>query len=423
MGPRVSSAFQTLMLKDVAWRCQMIESGFLGLHSRSASQFSSESICPFIARNPHVARAPDDTATSHLSLPWLDEEARNEAAVIVRTTQFEPWTSEFLIDTAGWPSLPPLSPRHKNKVQASSQEPAHFFTTAPGKTDLSKAQREPASSKRNVHNQELTRKGSSGSRSREVFATFPVRPPRQGRRSRVLPTDQESFSEAHQVARAYFSTAVKGWIESASDYKNTFPNWPLEDSLLHRHLSAAQLAHYDYWWNSVFFQMGAFAEPIFYPDASMSANYGGLGFLVAKNLFKAFDFKRGTRLDAKRLFRDWMSQSSRRSYEHKTACAGGDDEVLAHVAALEIAFAAFFDSTAAERRRSEEGQPERHLLPGQSETLSPEMLFFLVYCRALCGSPLGCGEVLKRVKRFGHAFRCREDSPMASMPSCTFFAN
>ncbi|KAL1481594.1 hypothetical protein MTO96_050393, partial [Rhipicephalus appendiculatus] len=37
--------------------------------------------------------------------------------------------------------------------------------------------------------------------------------------------------------------------------------------------------------------MGAFAEPLFYPDASMSASYGGLGFLVARNLFKALDYK------------------------------------------------------------------------------------------------------------------------------------
>ncbi|XP_050040798.2 uncharacterized protein [Dermacentor andersoni] len=354
-------------------------------------------------------------------LPWLDEEARNEAALIVRATQFEPWTSEFRINTAGWPLLPPTSQKRNAEDRAVPHEPARLFTSAPRKTHLSEPQREPASSKKNGRDRELAGKGSSGSWSAEEFITFPVRPPRQGRRSRGLPTDERSFSERRQVVRAYFSTAVKGWIESASVYKHTFPNWPLEDSLLHRHLSAAQLARYDYWWNSVFFQMGAFAEPLFYPDASMSANYGGLGFLVARNLFKAFDFKRGTRLDAKRQLRDWMSHSSRRSYERKRACAGHDDEVLAHVAALEIAFAAFVRSTA-ESRSGDEGHPERRLLPGQSETLSPEMLFFLVYCRALCDSPLGCGEVLKRVKRFGRAFQCSQDSPMASMPSCTFFA-
>ncbi|XP_075546556.1 uncharacterized protein LOC142579841 [Dermacentor variabilis] len=355
-------------------------------------------------------------------LPWLDEEARNEAAHIVRATEFEPWTSEFGINTAGWPPLPPTSRKRNGEDRAIPQEPARLFTTAPGKTHLPEAQREPASSKKNGQDQELAGKGSSGSWSAEELATFPVRPPRQGRRSRGLPTDERSPSEGRHVVRAYFSTAVKGWIESASDYKRTFPNWPLEDSLLHRHLSAAQLALYDYWWNSVFFQMAAFAEPLFYPDVSMSANYGGLGFLVAKNLFKAFDFKRGTRLDAKRQLRDWMSHYSRQSYERKRACTGHDDEVLAHVAALEIAFAAFVRSTA-ESRSGDEGHTERRLLPGQSETLSPEMLFFLVYCRALCDSPLGCGEVLKRVKRFGRAFQCSQDSPMVSMPSCTFFAD
>ncbi|XP_072144044.1 uncharacterized protein [Dermacentor andersoni] len=224
-------------------------------------------------------------------LPWLDEEARNEAALIVRATQFEPWTSEFRINTAGWPLLPPTSQKRNAEDRAVPHEPARLFTSAPRKTHLSEPQREPASSKKNGRDRELAGKGSSGSWSAEEFITFPVRPPRQGRRSRGLPTDERSFSERRQVVRAYFSTAVKGWIESASVYKHTFPNWPLEDSLLHRHLSAAQLARYDYWWNSVFFQMGAFAEPLFYPDASMSANYGGLGFLVARNLFKAFDFK------------------------------------------------------------------------------------------------------------------------------------
>ncbi|XP_037505615.1 uncharacterized protein LOC119381938 [Rhipicephalus sanguineus] len=270
-------------------------------------------------------------------------------------------------------------------------------------------------------------KGAGGSRSKGTdLLRFPGRPPSEGRQPGEQATDKRILNADRQPANPYFSTAIEGWIETTRKYKKTVPNWPLDDSLLHRHLSTALLAQYDYWWNSLFLQMGAFAEPLFYPDASMSASYGGLGFLVARNIFKAFDFKRGSRLDSQRQRRDWMSPDSRASYERKIACTAGNDEVLAHVAALEIAFTAFFGSTAetgSGGKGQPKSQPKSHLFPDQSETMSAEVVFFLVYCRALCGDPLGCGDVLKHVAHFGRAFQCPENSTMTSLPGCTFFAN
>ncbi|KAH6934940.1 hypothetical protein HPB50_002306 [Hyalomma asiaticum] len=372
-----------------------------------------------------LAKIRNTTVAMVRSLSWFDEDARNQAAFLVRTLQLEPWTSEFHLKTARLPSVP-LLPTDDSTVNQNPREAARVFSrvaAASLRTGLFEPQRTAVSFPKDAREQGQMGKYSSGSWSKGVdSATFLARRPYDGRRLKEPRNDKRSFSADHQPAIPYFSTAVTGWIKAATDYKETFPNWPLDDSLLHRHLSTALLAQYDYWWNSVFLQMGAFAEPLFYEDASMSANYGGLGFLVAKNLFKSFDYKRGSRLDASRQYRDWMSPDSRASYDRKVACTGGDAEVLAHVAALEIASAAFFDS-AAETRIEEEGPPEGHLLPGQGETLSPEMVFFLAYCRGTCGARLGCGEVLKRVKRFGLAFQCPENSSMTSLPSCTFFGN
>ncbi|KAK8766135.1 hypothetical protein V5799_007084 [Amblyomma americanum] len=217
------------------------------------------------------------------------------------------------------------------------------------------------------------------------------------------------------------STVIERWIKAAVDYKSRVPGWPVNDSLQNRHLSYAQLAHYEYWWNSLFLQMGAFAEPLFFLDAaSLSANYAGLGFVVARHLEKAFDLKWGAQLDVNRKKRNWMSSASRSAYEGKLACTGGNDRVLSHIVALEIALAAAFGSEMGHENGAEP-KDLRYSLPLQSETFTSEMVFFLIYCRVTCGSTPGCGDVLRRVERFGKAFGVPHCShPVPLFLSCTF---
>ncbi|KAL3184798.1 hypothetical protein MRX96_005896 [Rhipicephalus microplus] len=83
---------------------------------------------------------------------------------------------------------------------------------------------------------------------------------------------------------------------------------------------------------------------------------------------------------------------------------------------------AFFGSKA-KTGGAKEGQPKGQHFPGQKEAFSPEVVFFLVYCHALCGDPLGCGDVLKHVARFRRAFQCPDNLTTTATSGCTFFGS
>ncbi|KAK8763274.1 hypothetical protein V5799_034118 [Amblyomma americanum] len=334
------------------------------------------------------------------STPWLDDGARKEGAAIVAATTFEAWKPDLgsaandQVSFGGLVELPSAAHYERRFTEALQASEEH----------------------------ETRGIGNQAARGFPFAArtTLPV----ALRDRRGLASDQSGDENRQaQRLRPSYSTAVQGWIETAKAHKGRLPNWPRDESLQHRHLSYSQLAQYDYWWNSLFLQMAAFAEPLFVPDTSLSAaNYGGLGFVVAKHLVKAFDFKRGTRLDSKRTIRSWISGPSLSAYERKIACTG-DNRLLDHIAALEVALAAAFGPVEVERKNgSMSADDSRIRLPRSSEVYSPEMVFFLVYCRATCGLKApGCGDVLRRVARFGRAFRCPANSPMTSAPTCSFF--
>ncbi|XP_075558172.1 membrane metallo-endopeptidase-like 1 [Dermacentor variabilis] len=328
-------------------------------------------------------------------LPWMDAQSRKDAVAIVEATEFEGWKPHLADDRDDADTQEKLQAMNSSDAGSSVWEALQASTTEANET------------------------APVGDRRPDVRLASPVAPlPRIGERQKTRASPRPSV--------------VRSWIDSAISYKRQFPKWPLEDSLLHRHLSYTTLVQYDYWWNSVFLQMGALAEPLFYLDGPPSANYGGLGVVVARHLFKAFDYMHGTRLDAKRNLRQWLSHSSRKSYEQKLACVNDNSWTMAHVAAIEMAHAAVFG--AGSERSEEANKPRRNWLPGQRKDVSPEMAFFLVYCRTTCQSRYRhrpnqtnwerprCGEILKHVAGFGRAFKCPADSPMvSSVPKCSFF--
>ncbi|KAH7949664.1 hypothetical protein HPB49_013481 [Dermacentor silvarum] len=337
------------------------------------------------------------TMTLLSALPWMDELARKEAVAIVAATEFEAWK-------------PHLADYRDD--EDSQEKLLAVGSSGGGRSSWNESQ---ASTK------DTNETAPFGDRISDMRLPSPVVPwPRIG--------------EREQTRASSHPTVVQRWIDSAIRYKRQFPKWPLEDTLLHRHLSYTTLVHYDYWWNSAFLQMGALAEPFFFLDGPSSANYGGLGVMVARHLFKAFDYMHGMRLDAKRDIRLWMSRASRQSYEQKLACVNDNSWTMAHVAAIEIAYAAAFGAGSERSDEAAATEPKRNWLPGQREDVSPEMVFFLVYCRSTCQSRYRhrpsqaswqrprCGEVLKRVAGFGRAFKCPADSPMtSSVPKCSFF--
>ncbi|KAH7943762.1 hypothetical protein HPB52_011335 [Rhipicephalus sanguineus] len=106
---------------------------------------------------------------------------------------------------------------------------------------------------------------------------------------------------------------------------------------------------------------------------------------------------------------------------------------MAHVAGLEVAHAAVFGATGSDGTESRAEVKKTNWLPGDTRALSPEMVFFLVYCHSTCESrqnggggsdqhAVRCSNVLKRVASFGRAFGCPAGSPMTSaVPKCSFF--
>ncbi|KAH7949751.1 hypothetical protein HPB49_015068 [Dermacentor silvarum] len=193
------------------------------------------------------------TLTLLSSISWMDEQTRKEATAIVEATEFEAWKPHIGDNHHG--------EHHQEKLVARS--------AGDGEHSVWKEWQVSGSDANDTER--------DGNRTGDARLALPVPPlPRTGERK--------------QGRTSSYTTVVQGWVDSATSYKRQFPNWPLDDSLLHRHLSYATLVHYDYWWNSAFLQMAAFAEPLFYLDGPPSANYGGLGALVARHLFKAYDY-------------------------------------------------------------------------------------------------------------------------------------
>ncbi|KAL3172424.1 hypothetical protein MRX96_043339 [Rhipicephalus microplus] len=341
----------------------------------------------------------DTTVTLLRSLPWMDEAARNEAVAIVEATEFEVWRRN-LGNHNDDDDIRERPPTMSIVGSRTSEAPQDNFSLA-------------------SHTGTALGNRVVDARPKEYTAPT-LKPMALRRRRRTSPSTW---------------TVVQSWIDAAISYKRRLPNWPLDDTLLHRHLSYATLANYDYWWNSLFIQMGALAEPLFYLDGPVSANYGGIGVLVARHLFKAYDYMHGSQLDAKRRRRRWVSDSTSASYQRKLGCEGQSIKTMEHVAALEVAHAAAFGATGTDGKslsRADANGADR--LPGQWQALSPQMVFFLVYCHSTCESREGsgglsgrrtvrCGDVLKRVASFGRAFGCPAGSPMtSSVPKCSFFA-
>ncbi|XP_065311649.1 membrane metallo-endopeptidase-like 1 isoform X2 [Dermacentor albipictus] len=209
-----------------------------------------------------------------------------------------------------------------------------------------------------------------------------------------------------------FSSPLKGWMQAADLHRRTFPGWPLNDSLLHRHGEYSFPVQYDYWWNSVFLHLAVAAPPMFYTDAPASVNYAAFGTAVARQLVRGFDPQKGAFLDSNRTVRSWMSRATREELQKKISCAGGRSSVLMDVAAAQVAYRAFQEHRAAEPRR---------YAVSKDISLTPDMLFFVTLCRSLCGRGELCPKVLSNMAAFSRAFSCKPDAPMNRADKCSFF--
>ncbi|KAL1485373.1 hypothetical protein MTO96_032002 [Rhipicephalus appendiculatus] len=79
----------------------------------------------------------------------------------------------------------------------------------------------------------------------------------------------------------------RGWLQAAELHRVTFPGWPLNDTMLHRHGMYSFPVEYEYWWNTLYVNPAMAAAPFFYIGAPPSVNYGGFGAAVARQLVRS----------------------------------------------------------------------------------------------------------------------------------------
>ncbi|KAL3242930.1 hypothetical protein MRX96_020771 [Rhipicephalus microplus] len=204
----------------------------------------------------------------------------------------------------------------------------------------------------------------------------------------------------------------RGWLEAAKLHRLTFPGWPVNDTMLHRHSMYSFLVEYEYWWNTVYVNPAMAAPPFFYVGAPASVNYGGLGAAVARQLVRSFDPKMGSFMDSKRRVRSWMSRTTRKALEQMVSCVAGRSGLLMQVASAQVAYRAY--------REQSEDKPSRYVI-NKNVSLTPDMLFFVTLCRTMCGMDHLCSLVLRNMAAFARAFSCKPHTPMNPSRRCHFF--
>ncbi|KAH7962083.1 hypothetical protein HPB52_014226 [Rhipicephalus sanguineus] len=218
------------------------------------------------------------------------------------------------------------------------------------------------------------------------------------------PRGSESFREYWVTARRLMSEPRKAEVRDA-------------DSLPTNYIPAH--VNYDYILNSMDVQVGIIDRPLYYPMGTDAMLYGGLGFLMAKEMVKALDsvglrwHPDGNHVDS------IFSQASTSEFRFKDSClrSQGSASIFPEVPALEIAHSSLLGA-----------------LKNQSVPLSirkdlPEMVvFFMTICYVTCateGFPnpfaADCNKAMRNSAAFASAFNCTVGSRMNPESKCNFF--
>ncbi|KAH7937702.1 hypothetical protein HPB49_014834 [Dermacentor silvarum] len=183
---------------------------------------------------------------------------------------------------------------------------------------------------------------------------------------------------------------------------------------------------YSYYYNKVYFAVGALEPPLFHAEGSFGITYGSLGTLLASSIARAFDdhgimYEKG----AESL---WWS-SGRDAYDERFKCdlkAGaarsGRDATHASalwlpVLGLRASYDAFREAVKAERLV--------HVFHLEGlEQYSDDQVFFMTYCLMTCAAGSNgdeCNVPVRQSRKFANAFKCAEATPMNPKEKCPFF--
>ncbi|XP_054928972.1 endothelin-converting enzyme 1-like [Dermacentor andersoni] len=179
-------------------------------------------------------------------------------------------------------------------------------------------------------------------------------------------------------------------------------------------------AFYDYVSNVVELATATIAAPLYYPNGTKAMLYGGLLFLVATHLVRAFDSEglrwtpNGTEVHS------ILSNATLSEYRDRERCLYGDREqsIFPEAPAVAIAY---------------EAMKLSHVRDGSEplalrDDLSEDKVFFMTLCYISCDisgdhrSPdFDCNKVARNSRAFAEAFHCAAGSKMNAKKKCEFF--
>lgn len=151
----------------------------------------------------------------------------------------------------------------------------------------------------------------------------------------------DSASRAEAIAKLKAVTVRIGYPDQWRDYSTVhfsksdpignernvaWANWDYERSLLYKKYTSKEWyqvpqtvdATSSKLYNSIEFPTGILQPPFFDPNADAAVNFGAIGVIIGHELGHCFDDE-GSKFDANGNMRDWWTESTRRSFQTRTA--------------------------------------------------------------------------------------------------------
>ncbi|KAH7937704.1 hypothetical protein HPB49_014836 [Dermacentor silvarum] len=183
---------------------------------------------------------------------------------------------------------------------------------------------------------------------------------------------------------------------------------------------------YSYYYNSVYFAVGALEPPLFHVDGTFAITYGSLGTLLASSMARAFD-EHGIKYDKGEESLWWSS--GRDDYNERFKCdlkTGGSraGHEAAPTSPLFLAMLGLRTAFAAYRAAIKVIHSVDIFRLKGLEAYTDDQVFFITYCHMTCA--LGsngddCNVPIRQSYKFATAFQCADDTPMNPSKKCTFF--
>ncbi|KAH6928666.1 hypothetical protein HPB50_018187 [Hyalomma asiaticum] len=182
---------------------------------------------------------------------------------------------------------------------------------------------------------------------------------------------------------------------------------------------------YSYYYNSVYFAVGALEPPLFHLDNTFASTYGSLATLMAISVARAFD-ERGIAYDKGEESPWWTA--GHEEYEKRVKCdlkpgssrSGSDNRatpLFLSVLALRTSYDAYRSAIARIK------VVDIYRLKGLEE-YTDDQVFFMSYCLMTCAVDSNgdaCNVPIRQSSKFATAFKCSEGAPMNPTKRCPFF--